>query len=826
MLTRKMYRDIRENKGSYLACLIVIWIGLLVFTAFSIASDNLGIAQDMFYREQNFADGFIELEFMPQGRLEALRRVEGVEQVTGRIVREVQVYDEDADKAVFLELVSIDLNERDRVNDIRLLEGTRPSANVDQVWIDNQFYEANQLSLGDEIPVIAGGQLRELQLQGVGMSPEFTYPLRTEAEMIPNPEQYGIAFVPLPDMERYFPDLRGGFNDIVFTLEADADYEQVEDRLEREIEGYGLTSIYPRADQISHMVLQEELTALETVSRSVPLLFLIIAAIILYIMLKRLVEQQRFQVGILKALGYTNWQVMSHYLSYALWVGLIGGILGGIFGILFAFPLTMLLMEFFNVPEVFTGFAAGYFIIGVLLALGIFLVSGYHGCKFALSLKPAEAMRPPAPISGRKVFIEKIAFIWEMFTIQGKMALRNMVRNPGRTLFLFVGITLSCAIVALTWSLNEMVDKLVFYQHDEVEVYDARINLAAPLSRTPLLRELGQRDGVARVEPMAEIPVNLAHKWREEDVLLIGLKAPSRLYNVLDEDGRRIKLAEEGIVLSERLSNKLDVSIGDTLVLDSPYLRGEEEKDIAVTDIIPQYLGMNAYMNLSALDETLGQGELATAVLLAVDRRWHAKAYGEGIGTKQLTSQLEGEINTGHRGNSVHPYGERLAETLRREYRYSERIAGIESHEDRIRQARELMETFGSVLYIYVFVGVIIGFVIIYSSSFIILSERSRELASMRVLGMTSREVFSVVAFEQWFISFFAVLAGIPLAQLFQWFLAQEMSTDLYVIPAAISTDSLLAGALISAGAIWIAQRFAFRKVRNLSLIEVLKTRE
>ena len=807
MLWKKMFRDIWSNRGSYLACLLLVVLGLMVFTSFSIASDNLSLSQQDFYREENFADGFAELTAMPYRDVEALADIEGLDQVSGRVTREVRVLRPEGDLGIYLELVSLELDDPERLNDARLLEGRELKKGESEVWIDNQFYNVHGLEIGYQLEVIAGERARELTVEGHAMSPEFTYPLRTEAEIYPNPEQYGIAFVSRDTMWNLFPDLQGRVNDLAFTLEEGAEFEEVKDHLKPELEPYGLINLYPREDQVSHLILSEEVAQLQRMSSALPLMFLSIAALILYIMLKRLVEQQRGQIGILKAFGYSKKEIMIHYLAYALTVGFTGGLLGGLIGIYLANPLTWLLLEFFHVPEMYEGFSLYYLVLGVFISLGIFLVAGYQGCKYALRLKPAEAMRPPAPVSGRKTILEKIWLFAEMLTIQGKMAVRNLARNRSRTAFLFLGMTLSCAVVVVTWSLNDLVDKLVFHRFEEVEVYHARVNLAEPLSRKKVEGELLDHAEVIQAESLAEVPVKLSHAWCEENVMLLGISQGSYMYIIRDAAGNRVELPEQGIILSERLADKLDVVPGSLLELESLYLRDNEDYlTVEVSRVVPQYLGMNAYMELSALEDILNQGEFATAVMVNVDQG------GDNLGQASKSND-----------NAAIDYN--IAE-LRERYLESDLVAGVDGTEEKIREARKLMETFGSAIYLFVLVGVITAFAIIYSSSFIILSERSRELASMKVLGMTSGEVFSVITFEQWVISFFAVLAGIPLAQMMMEAFSRELSTDLYTVPADLSTQALLMGAAITAVSIWIAQRFALRKVRKLDLVQVLKTRE
>ncbi len=797
MLWRKMLRDIRANAGSYLACLILVIIGLIAFTSFSIARDNLRLSKESFYQEQNFADGFIELVAMNENSLSRVHRVEGIQQVTGRLVRDVQVYDPDHDeKSVYLRLVSLDLRENNRLNDFLLLEGSPLQTKELSGWIDQAFFDANSMELDRKIDIIAGGRVREMNIAGVGISPEFVYPLRTEFEIYHNPEQFGIVFLPIEIMWQLFPDMDKAVNNVVFALNEGADFHQVKDALEVELDRYGVLEIYSREDQTSHFVLREEIEVISTMATFFPVMILFIAGFIIYIVLKRLVQQQRGQIGIMKAFGYTKREILLHYLSYSLFLALVGGTIGGLLGMWLATPLSMMLYEFFYLPEIYEGFSLSYLILGILICLAVLGFAGYNGCKTVLKLEPAEAMRPPAPVSMKKNVLEKVPAFTGMLTIQGKMALRNLTRSRSRTAFIFLGIMISCAMVAFTWALaSETMPEFMFYQYEEVQSYDAKINLQKPLSRKLAQQEVERFPGVARVEPMMEVPAKLIHRWHEENVLILGLPPGARLYNILDTDGNRIEPSNDGLILSERLAENLGVTVGSTIEIESLYFRDiDDKKDVPVVGVIPQYIGMNAYMGLDGLETLLEQGKFTTSFLT---------------------------LFTGNQEDV-----RESIQAMRNHFQESEVVAGVDSREELIRLMLEYWELSGWIIFLYVLIGIIFSFAIIYVSSLIILSERSRELASMRVLGMSSAEVLSVITFEQWFLSFFAVIAGAPLG----WFIlnafAGEWSTDMYTMPAKMSAESFLSGILLTLLSIWIAQRFAMRKIKRLNLVEVLKTKE
>jgi putative ABC transport system permease protein len=788
MLRKKMLRDLRENKGAYIACLVIIIIGLMLFTSLDIVTNNLKLSKENFYREQNFADGFAEVKAMPQAEVKKLEDIAGIDKLSARKVKDVKVLMPDTDENVYLRLVSIDPDEANAINGVDLMQGMPLGPKQPNILIDNKFYEANELKLNQEIDVIADGKTRMLRIAGIGRSPEYVYALRSSSEMMPSPKTFGIAFVPFDVMDSMFID-KGTINSIVFTLKQGAMFEDVEEKLKAELKPYGQYSVYPRKDQVSDSILTMELQSMEAIARAMPLLFLSIAGVILYIMLKRIVEQQRGQIGILKAFGYTQREIVLHYMSYAVFVGIIGGLIGALLGIALSYPLTSMYQMFFNMPGLSGKFSPVSLIIGILLSLGFSTIAGFQGARNVLALQPAEAMRPPAPPSGRKTLFEKCAFLWNMLTVQGKMAIRNVSRSKGRAVFIFTGIMFSFAIIGLTWSMNDLIQMMLFDQYEKVETYDVKVVLSNPKNQDKAYRELAKFKGVNWVEPMAEIPVTLKNKWREKDVVLIGLPENSRNYNILDKYYNKIQPPKNGILLSERLAKLLDAKAGMMLKVESYMMEtAEDDKHVQVTGVIPQYLGVNAYMEIGALQELLGRGKLATSFSVRMDKH---------------------DI-----------------ELLKSEYRSSAVIDDISKQEERYTQSKELMASFGSMIYIYAVIGIIIGFAIIYNSSVVSLSERSHEIATMMVLGMTHKEVLSVVTFEQWSVGIFAMIAGIFMSKVMLIGMSGALSNDLYSIPTSTTPSSYFIAFFVTSLSIWVAQRAATRKIENMDLSGALKSRE
>lgn len=786
VLLKKMFRDFVENKGSYIACIVVISIGLLAFTCFSLLSDNLTKAQEDFYFDYNFADGFIDIHSISYQKVKEIEKLPGIDKASGRIVKDVRLISPKGDD-VYLRLVSIDTEDQEPINKVKLLEGNFLDKKSMNIWVDNKFFEVKNLKLGNKLSVIIDGKKKDLTIAGIGQSPEFVYALRNPQDIVPTPETFGIAHVPLDVMKQLFPENK--INNIIFTLNPGCSYDDLEHDIEAKLKSYGIKSMISREDQVSHLILSQEIEQVGNMAKTMPLLFLAIAGAILYNMLRRKIEEQRTLIGILKALGYSDGQVLFHYIFYAIIIGFVGGFLGSFIGLFLSYPLTSYCGEFFNLPGLKGRFELKYLIIGIFLSVGFSALAGFIGCFKVLQLEPAESMNPPVPPVGRKTFIERWSFFWRSLTTQGKMAIRNLVRNKGRSFFIFFGIMFCFAISGFTWSMMDMVQVMLFDQYEKVETYDIKLSLKGPKDTKNVYRELCRFPLVKRIEPRLEVPITLKHLGKEEDVTVLGLKENSLHYNILDKNYKKISPPKKGLLLSERLAELLDVKVGGHLILESNYAKNPDDKVLVpVVGTIPQYLGVNAYMEIDALCKLLGQKPITTSFTLSIDE------------AKVLD--------------------------FKDYYKESDVIVSIDSQAQNYKKMKELMASTGSFMYLYAFIGMIIGFAIIYNSSIITISERRRELATMMVLGMTLPEVLSVITFEQWFLGFCAMITGIPMTKLILISLSQALSTDLYTVPTTITPSSFFMAFIVTSISIFMAQRAAARKLKTLSLVDVLKARE
>lgn len=790
VLRKKTWRDLKENKGVYIACTIVIAIGLMVYTSFSIVLENLEQAQQDFYHEAHFADGFISVTGYPENKVKALSDIPGIEQAEGRIVKDVRLLDEKTDSNRYLRMVSLDLANTPTLNLVNIISGRAPNDAQTEILVDPKFFAANHLALGDPVTVILEGQRATFHITGTAQSPEFIYALRTAQDLYPSPEDFGIAYVPLSSFKALVKE-KGQVNDIVFTLAGGAKFDTVKDMLQTELKSYGVQSVIPRKDQTSNAILNSEITNLRGTTKTLPVVFLAVAAIILYTMLRRLVEQQRVSIGTLKAYGFANREIVLHYLSYPFLIGTFGGLLGGLSGVFLSYPFTTMYQEFFALPGFTSEFSLKYLFLGLVLSLSFSLLSGIKSSLDILRLEPAEAMRPPAPATANKTIIEKITWFWQRLSSQAQMGIRNVFRAPTRSLFTVIGLAVVFSLMTVSWSSQHMVDLLTTVQLEQVQTYDVKVQLSSPSPAGPVQQALLHEPGISKAEPLLEVPATLKNGWLKKEVALMGLAQDSTLYNILDKRGQRVEVPTEGILLSKHLADSLNAKTGDLIYIESPWRQersGEKGEYFKVKGVVPQYVGLNAFMEDNELRRFLQQGEISTSMLI------------------QMAPSEVGPFKS--------------------KYRNASNVASIESLQETGDKIRKMMDSYGFTTWLMAILGGIAGFALIYNSSIISLSERQRELASLRVLGMTPAEVLRVITSEQWALCALGILVGIPVAKGLDLAMSQAMSNDLYSLPAELPPLAILGAAAGTAFSVWVAQRRAYHKIKSLPFVEILATRD
>ncbi len=786
-LLHKALRDLRGHIGAYLACAMVMAIGVVFYSSMSQVISNIPVVQYDFYRQYRFADAFAQVNSIPVSRLKRLETLEGIKKVSGRLTINARLVTDKQDDNATIKMISYDPSEADRLNDILVTKGEAPAAGSYAICLNEAFYKANQLTEGDSIELALLGRKVSFTVCGRVQTPEYIY-LMPEGSIMPDDKNYGIAYVPLDVLETLI-NRQGEANDISFAFENSVVYDDVEKSIKTALAPSGLIRLLPRADQGSHSMLDQEIEGLRSMVGVVPFLFLMVGALIMSVVMKRLVDQQHAQIGLMKAYGYSNREVLGHYAIYGVVIGLLASLIGGSLGAMVAGYMASLYSAYFYMP----GISGSFSFLNVLTLSTMALLFGagasLYGARGVLKLTAAEAMHPPAPPSGKPILLERMKALWKRLHTTTQLSLRNLFRSRLRSVLTWVGLTICYALIAAVFAFSPMVDLMMKENFIDVQRYDLKAGLAQMADARAIESTLSHMQEVENVEAVLEAPLTLRKGALEKDATLLALPHGGTLYRLFDDKSAPVSLPEEGIVLTYRMAKNLGVKPGDRILLDIPY--PDKEVYVPVTALCEQYTSNYVVIDRAYLASLLHMPQYATSAMIKMEP-------GNSSAADVLIERLNGASN----------------------------VTSVMSILQIQKNMNELMQTSMSSLYVMAVMAVFAGFAIVYNASVVILSERTRELASMRVLGFSLSETVRVVALEQLLLCIGGIVCGIPLAGATMQGLADSVASDLYAMPSIVPVSSHLT-CIVCLLAAWLAAvLITARKVRRTSMADVLKDRD
>lgn len=784
-LSKKLLRDLWRMRGQALAIALVIVSGVATFVAAVGTMSALRASQASFYDRAQFADAFVSLKRAPDGVADRLRRLEGVTTVQTRVVADARLDLPAFDAPITARLLSLPDDGQPALNRLIVRDGRlpRPAREAEAV-VSDAFAEAHDLGPGDEMEAIINGTMRTLTVVGVVLSPEYVYQIQPGG-FFPAPEQFGVLWMPRRALGAAF-DMQGAFNDAAFTLAAGAVPDDVLDRIDRTVAAYGGRDAYLRADQVSHRYLTEELRQLEQLVTVLPITFLAVAAFLLNVVVGRLVRTQREVIATLKAFGYGDRAIGLHYVGMVLAIVLAGAAGGVLLGAWLGHELSSLYLQFYRFPELIYRLEMET----VVVAVGVSAVASLGGTVFAVRdaarLEPARAMQPEPPATYRRTIVERMG-LERFFDQPTRMILRHLERRPVKAGLTVLGISASVAILMTGIFFSDAVDAMIDVQFNRSERQDVSVTFTEPTSRRALY-EISSLPGVIAAEPFRSVPVRFRNGHRTYRTGIEGLEPNPVLRRPLTADLQPIRLPPAGVVLSDYLAGVLRASAGDTLRID--VLEGERPtRAVIVAGTTRQYLGVGAYMRLDALNRLLREAPTLSGAYLALDP----------AGQQAALSALNGRP----------------------------RIAAVQQQR---RALESLLDTLGRTVLTFTLVMALfagaIAFGVIYNSARIALAERARELASLRVLGLTQREIGYVLLGELGLLTLAALPVGFGIGYLLCYGTITSAETELFRIPLVIERGTYALAASVTLAAAVASGLVLWRRLGRLDLVEVLKTRE
>ena len=784
-LDRKLLRDVWNLKGQALAISLVIGAGVAMFIMYLSTFHSLRLTQQTYYDRYRFADVFAGLTRAPLHVRDRIADVPGVRRVDARVVVDITLDVPGLTEPASGRLIGIPIPREAMLNDVFLRRGRFPAAGAaDEVLVSEAFSLSRNLNPGDRVGAIVNGRRRDLEIVGIALSPEYIYSIRP-GELIPDDSRFGVFWLDRRGLAAAF-DMEGGFNNVALTLLPGASEADVIAQLDRLIANYGGLGAIPRALQTSHWYLDNELAQLQSIGLVLPLIFLSVAAFLLNVVLTRIVSVQREQIAALKALGYTNRELGWHYTKLSLVVGAAGSAFGLIFGAWLGSGMTSIYNDFFRFPALLYQLPAAIAMAGVLVSFVAAVLGALNAVRRAVRLPPAEAMRPEPPARYRRSWLERYG-LQRWLSPPVRMVLRNLGRHPVRSATSVVGIAAAVSMLVLGTFFLDSIDVLMDAQFNVQQRQDVTVTFVLPASSGSLY-EMRELPGVVHAEPARSVPARLRVAQRARIVAIQGLVAAPELNRVVDVRSGAVRLPPGGLVLSLKLAEVLDAEVGDLVTME--VLDGERPVVVTpVTGIVEEYMGTSAYMEIGALRRLLNEGRTLSGAYLKVDSAYAGDLYARLKSTPAVAG-------VALKGTAIESFEKTLAETF-----------------------------YVMIFFNLIFSGVIAGGVV-YNAARVSLSERSRELASLRVLGFTRGEISFILLGELAAVTLLAIPLGLLLGYTFAGILVAAFNTELYRFPLVISarTYAYAASAVLIAAAL---SGFAVRRqLDHLDLVAVLKTRE
>lgn len=784
-LDRKLLRDLMGMKGQVIAASLVMACGVAMIIVSQSIILSLESTRDAYYQRYRMPDVFGGVRSSPLSIMPRLARIPGVAAVDLRVVKGAVLDMAGVQEPVKARLVSLSDDRQQSLNQIFLRQGRLPRVGEQRaVVVSEAFALAHGLHIGERIIAIINGRRDHLDVCGIGLSPEFVFEA-PPGQTLPDNRHYGVFWMRYQALATAF-NLEGAFNDFCMDLAPGTPPKQVIEEVDRVLQAYGAYGAYALKDHASSRRLGDELRIIQALSVAYPIVFLCVAAFMVNSVLMRLVRLQREQIAQLKALGYTSAQVGRHYLNYALVIVAIGGVLGILAGWHLGGIMLRVYTLLFHFPEL--NFQMNHVALAAALFVSVAAaVLGVAGAVWmAVKLSPAEAMRPEPPADFKPSLLERLG-LTRGTSLVFRMALRNIERRPAQASFTVLGLALSTGLLVLPGGLADSVDYLLTYQWNDHYRQNVIISMREP-STIRTQYDLGHLPGVIQIEPVRGFLARVNHGHHARLVYILGLKDSAGLIQPRDILGRPIVLPKEGVVISQKLGEVLNVKPGDNIHVQA--LEGHcETRVVGVRGFMADFYGLAAYMDIDAVRHHLRESDTMTGAFASIDAsHW---------------------------------------EDFMSEVKNQPKVDFASAKQDQLEAFRASTgKSIGILRQLFLWMAVIVAFGVVYNSARIALSERGRDLATLRVIGLTVYEIIAVLLVELSLL----VLVALPTGLLFGHWVARyviaAVSTETVRLPAHINPSTYASSVLVVLAATCASFTLVSLMLRKLDMVAVLKARD
>lgn len=783
-LDRKLLRDLRRLWAQALAIALVIAGGVATLILAVGSHRSLDATRSAYYERNRFADVFATVRRAPKSLGREISAIPGVAAADTRIAKLALVDIPGFAAPASAQVIS--LPDGEPLLNVPYLRSGRPpvAGKANEVVINESFATAHDFSAGSEFSAILNGRKLRLTVVGIALSPEFIYAIGP-GDMMPDNSRFGIVWMPEATLAAIY-DLKEAFSSVTVKLLPNASEREVIGRLDAVLAPYGGTTASGRKDQVSHAFLDHELDMLNNMSRVLAPIFLIVSAFLVNLTLSRTIELEREQVGLLKAVGYSDAAIAAHYIKFVVAVAIVGIIIGSLAGTWLGAYVTALFGEFFRFPFLIFVKSPDLYAIAALLSIAAAIVGAMRALWQVMVLSPAVAMAPPAP--------PQFHHLWNArrrrrlpVSQRTIMLLRNLAHHPVRALLTTLGLSLATAILVVSLFISDTMENLIDVTYFRADRQDAVIAFGER-RQSAVVQHVAHLPGVLNAEPFRDVPVRIRKANVERRILLSGRPVDGELSQIIDTELQAVALPEGGLAISSWLAQILDAKPGDEVEID--ILEGARRTiSLPVATLVEDYFGIRGMMDAPTLARLMQEAPAVSSVYVKIDKA-DENAFFEAVKRTPIVSGLS------LRASSLRTFRETVALLVNT-------MAGI-----------------------YTTLAGVIAFGVVYNSARVSLSERARELASLRVLGFTRREVIVILLLELGLLTLLAQPPGWVVGYGLAWIMRTNLAGELMRVRLVVEPITYALASAIVIGAALASALVVRKRIDEFDLVAVLKTRD
>lgn len=769
-LTMKLLRDMKQSIGQFIAIVLVIAVGAFFYTGLVTLSDNLSSYTKGYFQEHNLSDLNVYYSEISAEDVADLREIEGIQHIEGRYTVQAAQAFEDYKATVTVHSIPIP----NEINTSRMIEGRMPTE-PNEILLDSHYAGAHHYNVGDTISLRVNDKDMKFTISGLNENVEHAKKNETQDH-----QAYGIAYI----SEETIPEIAGSmfYNEVMIDAKNGYDIDTLGQAIEAHSQSLPYLSQISKERTFNYSQTQQTIHNNKLMSRVIPIVLFLIEAVILFLIMSRIIDSQRNQVGIMKALGVKKSSIMLHYMGYPVLAGVIGSILGfAIAAVLFIPLITTSIGRSYSLPDLTFSLSLFTILPPMICSSAFGMLSCYLSGRAILQERAAQAMRPKPPKKMKKLLIERVPGMWSRLPYSYKIILRNIFLNKQKALASSVGVVVSTVLLITAFGTQTALLK-VAGQIEEVNMYDLRIDYA--MGASPDTAALSS--GIAERYELSTYPVELIQGENKENATLVVTEKDNELIHFYDEKGNRLSLENHGVLVPKSYADQYHISEGDTIQLQftAPELN-QTIVDMKVLDISTQYSNPSFYSTPDYM-KSLGIDYNPSSLLVSV----HSPADLAGV---------------------------------RSFFEQDPQVEAIADKNDLKKSAEYMLKQNSFIFIMFIVCAVILSFGAIYTISSINIYERNRELATLKVLGYPKRKINRLIFSENMLLTAFAVMVALPISGYVYSIIIQALSSTHQQIPDQLNLVIMLASVVLAFFLTLLSNLMLRKKVTQIHMIESLK---